>query len=216
MFDAIAKSNTDFSIGLGDYSYDKTNDEYQWCELVTSKLGANYPFQLVAGNHDVHENGNKQDIDRFASCLPNKMPAFEGVYAQQGFFDYGRMARFITIAPALTINGRGFDYKKGTKEYDWLSETIDDARADRLNWVVVSMHKNCISVGEKSCEVGTDVFDLLIEKKVDLVLQGHEHLYGRSHQLTFNEECSTISTVSFQSACIIEATNNIYEKGQGQ
>lgn len=215
VFDLIAKSNTDFGIGLGDYSYDKTKNEAEWCSLVTDRLGANYPFELVAGNHDVHENGNKQDIDRFASCLPNKMPAYEGIYAQQGFFDYGRMARFINISPGLTINGRKYDYTKDSSDYKWLSDKIDDAKVDGLKWVIVSMHKNCVTVGEKTCEIGTDLMDLLLSKKVDLILQGHEHRYSRSHQLHIGDSCSSISPGNYLKGCVTVSDSGKYKKGEG-
>ena len=45
------------------------------------------------------------------------------------------------------------------------------------------MHKNCITIGNKSCEIGEDFAKLLIDEGVDLVLQGHDHDYQRSHSL---------------------------------
>jgi hypothetical protein len=39
------------------------------------------------------------------------------------------------------------------------------------------MHKVCLSASGKSCEVGRDLINLLIEKRVDLVLQAHGLAY---------------------------------------
>ncbi len=45
------------------------------------------------------------------------------------------------------------------------------------------MHKPCLSLGEYACDIGADLTNLLLSKKVDLVLSGHEHIYQRSKQL---------------------------------
>ncbi len=46
-----------------------------------------------------------------------------------------------------------------------VASTIDNARLDsEIRWIVV-MHKDCVSVGGKSCEVGIDLWNLLMQKK---------------------------------------------------
>src|SRR5207247_10621403 len=49
---------------------------------------------------------------------------------------------------------------------------------------VVAMHKVCISVGVMTCEIGQGLLDFLIQKRVDLVIQGHDHDYQRTKQLS--------------------------------
>ena len=88
------------------------------------------------------------------------------------------------ISPGLTFtNGGLYDYSVGTTHYNWVSNTIDSARATGIKWVIVGMHKNCISMGRMTCQIGPDIFNLLVSKKVDLILQGHDHNYQRSKQL---------------------------------
>ena len=55
------------------------------------------------------------------------------------------------------------------------------------------MHKPCITVGMYACDPGSDLFNLLVSKKVDLVLSGHEHTYQRSHQLAQGAGCATLA-----------------------
>ena len=43
-----------------------------WCDFVTSRVGAGYPFELVAGNHE--SNGQNGNINDFSACLPNQLP----------------------------------------------------------------------------------------------------------------------------------------------
>ena len=45
------------------------------------------------------------------------------------------------------------------------------------------MHKPCLSMGEYACDPGADLVNLLLQKKVDVVLSGHEHIYQRTKQL---------------------------------
>ena len=75
-------------------------------------------------------------------------------------------------------------------------------------WVIVGMHKNCLTPGTKSCEIGQNFLNLLINEHVDLVLQGHDHLYARSKQLT----CATVN--SYNAACVADA-DDTYARGAG-
>jgi hypothetical protein len=204
---ALASSGATFYLALGDLSYGSTGAEQSWCDLVTSRVGSSYPFELVSGNHD--DDGSNGFIDSFAACLPDRMGA-QGRYGAEYYFDYGTLLRVIMIAPDLTIGGESYQYVRGTSHYAWLEQAIDGARTAGIRWVIVGMHKVCISVGSKSCEIGADLMDLLIAKRVDLVLQGHDHDYQRSKQLTCAFEGSVVS------ACIADdGSDDTYIKGAG-
>ena len=45
------------------------------------------------------------------------------------------------------------------------------------------MHYPCISASNSGCPIGQPLFNLLLQKKVDLILGGHHHNYQRSKQL---------------------------------
>src|SRR5207248_481810 len=69
-----------------------------------------------------------------------------------------------------------------------------------------------IAPGEKHCEISADLFNLLIQKHVDLVLQGHEHGYERSGQFALNPtSCPAIplssptGTPTYSAGCTAEA-----------
>ena len=203
---ALANSGAAFYLALGDLSYGSTRAEAAWCDLVRSSVGASYPFELVSGNHDAGSNGF---IDNFAACLRDRMGA-RGRYGAEYYFDYGTLLRVIMIAPDLQIGGESYQYVQGGSHYAWLAQRIDEARAGGIPWVIVGMHKVCISVGEKKCEIGVDLMNLLISKRVDLILQGHDHTYQRSKQLT----CAFQN--SFVSACVADAgSDDVYTKGAG-
>ena len=198
-----------FHLALGDLSYDDRTPESAWCDYIKSALGSSFPFQLVVGNH---EQDSRIDgfIRNFAACLPDRMGAV-GDYSTEYYFDISGLVRVIMIAADHKVDGVSYQYVPGNRHYQWLADTIDDARAQGIPWVVVGMHKNCITMGNKPCEVGDALMDLLIDqKKVDLILMGHEHNYQRSKQLT----CSNVD--SYSAACVADAgADGQYTKGAG-
>ncbi|MDO8509498.1 MAG: DUF4215 domain-containing protein, partial [Nanoarchaeota archaeon] len=199
---------SNFYLALGDMSYGPANTESDWCNMVKSYLGSTFPFELVSGNHEDDSRVNGY-IGNFASCLPDLLNS-NGVYSAQYYFDYQNLARVIMISPNLNIDGKAYSYNQGTSQYNWLSDSIDQARSAGIPWIVVGMHKNCITPATKSCEVGVDLMNLLITKKVDLILQGHDHIYARSKQL------SCLSLNSYNPSCITDdGSDSSYSKGKG-
>lgn len=55
--------------------------------------------------------------------------------------------------------------------------------------------------------LGPHVHEHALFKKVDLILQGHEHGYARSKQLTLNTTtCTFLATDKYNSACVTDGT----------
>ncbi len=218
--DLIAKASSQFHLALGDLSYSEISPESAWCSYIQSHVGSTFPFELVSGNHE--DGGEFQNglIDNFAQCLPDRLGAV-GTYGKEYSFDYpasSPIARFIMISPGLTFtNGGLYDYSAGTTHYNWVASAIDDARAAGIKWVIVGMHKVCISMGIQSCEIGNDLLNLLVSKKVDLILQAHDHSYQRSKQLALNSNtCTAIQAETYNSSCVAnDGSTGVYTQGSG-
>ena len=210
----LGSSGSSFFLAIGDLSYNTITPELAWCNYVKSYLGSSYPFQLLSGNH---EDGNEEQnglIDNFVQCLPNQVGGINGTYGKEYYFDYpssSPLARFIMISPGLNFTYGGFwSYAAGTSHYNWLASAIDSARAAGIRWIIVGMHEVCISAGQHPCEVGADVMNLLINRKVDLVLQGHDHTYQRSKQL------SCAQAELYISSCVVnDGSSGVYTEGAG-
>jgi PKD repeat protein len=212
----IAAQAPDLNLALGDLSYGPTGQEQAWCDLVTGRVGAGFPFELISGNHesDGSLNGN---INDFSACLPNQMPGLVGTYGRQWYVDVPRSAplvRFVMISPALTYPDGVWSYTAGSARYNWTVAAIDSARAAGIHWVVVGMHKPCLSLGEYPCEPGAALMNMLISKNVDLVLTGHEHGYQRTKQLRLKTGCSSVVPGSFNAACVQDSDDSLVQ-GQG-
>lgn len=234
------------SLGDLSYQDPSAYSEARWCQFVKDNLnlgaskaigdpfGQNYPFEIISGNHEDGVDNPTGLIDTFVSpnCLPNRLPIVQspnlganpsstGNYAKEYYFDYPAstpLARFILVDPQMTFkNGGLYDFSVNSPRYKWLSDTIDQARASGIKWVIVGNHENYISAGIKNDEIGSAYFNLLLTKKVDLILQGHDHAYQRSKQLALSTNCPTVSgTTSTNTACIVDdGADNLYTKGAG-
>lgn len=208
----------------------------------TDSFGQTYPFVLISGGHDDgYDHPLDGVIDEFVAddCLPRSQietslgvtmqlstnPSIgSGNYAKEFYFDYPKtapLARFIFTSPKQTYQyppGSGpkllYDYSAGTVHYNWLQNTIRQARAAGIKWVIVSDHENYISSGIKGDEIGSDYFNLLVREKVDLILQGHDHNYQRSKQLALSSSCASIQVTGYNSSCVVSGSNSL-TKGRG-
>jgi PKD repeat protein len=215
VLDRMAVQAPDLNLALGDLSYGTTGAEQQWCDLVTSRVGAGFPFELLSGNHE--SNGQNGNINDFSACLPNQLPGLVGTYGRQWYVDVPRqnpLVRIVMISPGLTYPDGTWSYAVGTPRYQWTAAAIDGARAAAVPWVVVGVHKPCLSLGQYGCDIGADLTNLLITKKVDLVLHGHEHGYQRTKQLGAGTGCTAVQPGSFNAACVLDSDNDLV-KGRG-
>lgn len=216
--DAMAKFKPDIYLALGDFSYAGPTSAPRFCRLVRSKVGPAAPVEIVSGNHE-EDPGEDGPLRDYVRCLPDRLNAV-GHYGRQYYFDLGRLVRFIMISPDLTIDGVHYYYgdnDAGTANarLAWLRRTIQSARAAGIEWVVVGMHKPCITVGVYYCDVFQDLFSTLIAKKVDLVLSGHDHTYQRSKQIsTSRDGCKAVIVDRFDPDCVVDDDNS-YRKGAG-
>jgi hypothetical protein len=230
MLQGVKASGSQFHLALGDLSYEASNEQ-AWAEHIKGVLGGDFPFELVSGNHDSGESCCGE-IEIYAQHLPHQIDNISpnADYGKEYYFDYPSAAnpivRVIMISPDLF----GWDYDKGSDHYEWVKSAILEAREQSvaghpIPWIVVGMHKNCITMGTKSCEVGGDIMDLMFGDGlgegggpgdgVDLVLQGHDHIYNRSGQIQVNSDtCTSIPVGSFNADCITVA-GSAFEQGMG-
>jgi hypothetical protein len=216
VLDGIKAAAPELNLALGDLSYGLGTAEETWCDFVKARVGDGFPFELISGNHESTGTQNG-DINDFAACLPNQLPGVVGTYGRQWYVDHPKQnptARFVMISPGLTFPDGAWSYAAGTPRYQWTAAAIDGARAAGIPWVVVGVHKPCISIGQYGCDNQKDINDLLVSKKVDLVLNGHEHHYQRSKQLAFNTSCPGLVLDAYEPACVADADDALV-KGAG-
>jgi hypothetical protein len=207
----IAHSGASFHLGLGDFNYNLAGPSADsWSSYVKSSLPPNFPFEIVPGNEDVAY------VSNYIADLPDHIGNISGIYGQEYSFDFpagAPLARFIMITPGAVLSG--YSYSMGSPHYNWVAQQIDGARNAGIPWVIVGMHEFCIAMGTIPCSIGTDLENLLISKKVDLVLQGHSHDYQAGKQLALDgTSCPSVQPNAYNPACVVNASANM-TKGAG-
>lgn len=234
----ITSANLKFYLAVGDLCYVCSTananaawpgvpaDVNNWCGYVKSYVGSTFPYEIVSGNHEEDIDGQGY-ITQFASCLPHHPEALGaaiGTYGQQYYFDYPPttpLARFIMISPNLVLGGGpnagGHNYQYlapgGIPDVDlqWVIDAIDTAKIAGIPWVIVGGHKPCMTVNEDACDMSIDLMNTLILHGVDVVLQGHAHLFARSKQLM----CYTSGSTDPTPCLAAGQTSSAYTKGNG-
>jgi hypothetical protein len=197
----IAHSGASFNLGLGDFNYNSAVTASQWSTYAKGLLPTNFPFEVIPGDQDGGQ------LATYATNLPNHITGMQGAYGEQYYFDYptsAPLARFIVFSPYILSQ---FNYMQGGAGYNWVSSTIDAARAANIPWVIVGMYENCFSLNSLHCS-NDDILNLLISKKVDLIIYAHKHDYEASKQLAFNSNCTSMST-TYNASCVVNTTNNM-------
>lgn len=215
VLDTIAGLRPQFNLALGDFSYEP-GIEQEFCDMVTGRLGEDFPYQLITGNHE--SDGHDGDIGKFVECLPNRLPGLRGEYGTQWYVDVPEanpLVRLIMVSPGIDFrHGRRLDFSVQGEDWNWTADAIDGAAAAGIPWTVVGMHALCLSMGEYGCTVGEEFATMLLEKKVDLVLNAHDHVYQRSHQLGIGESCPVLVSNKVAAGCIVDADADMV-KGAG-
>jgi hypothetical protein len=215
VLDTIAELRPQFNLALGDFTY-RAGVEQQFCDMVKGKLGQDFPYEILAGNHD--SDGKDGQLAKFVECLPNKLPGLKGEYGTQWYVDVPEKAplvRFVMVSPGIDFqNEQHLDYSLQSERWDWTTQALDGAAAAKIPWTIVSMHAPCLSVGQYDCKVGKDFANMLLAKKVDLVLTGHDHVYQRTHQLGTGPACSELVPDAFSPGCITDSDTTMV-KGAG-
>jgi hypothetical protein len=218
--DRLDRSDARFFLALGDLDYDNTPTDAAWCRYVDRHLpskGDRFGFEVLVGNHE-QDGGPDGRIDNFARCLPDRMGSV-GRYGAQYAFTFPRKnpyAAFVLVSPNLTVAGHTYRYQRGTADRRWLVRQIDAARARGIRWVVVAMHYPCLTTGTHGCDSGSGIVNLLVRKRVDLLLTGHNHVYERSKQLRLRPGCARLSPRRYDADCVVDAgADGRYTKGRG-
>src|SRR5438128_5384554 len=214
---SMGSSGANFVLGVGDFLYTQptsTVNEQTWCSTFK---GYDPNLELIVGNHETWETNTTDgggSINKFVEDCPFTLTQSTGSYGFRYYFDYpstGPLARFIMVDPAIwngTTSSSFLSYASGTPNYNWVSNSIDNARSSGIPWVIVVMHKICIGTGSQGCEVPMSFLTMLMDKRVDLIIQGHDHTYQRSKQLT----CATDGT--YISSCVTNPGSSLI-KGAG-
>lgn len=169
---------TDFILHTGDMVDNPKNvNQYQWLLNSASDEIMNTYLMPVTGNHeDFAENAI---TDKFTISGYPEQDTATGVYYS---FDYNN-AHFM-ILNTNALDGDALS----SEQIEWLRA---DASASNAEWKIVALHKAVYSNGSHYddadvCAIREQLSTLMPELDIDLVFQGHDHVYMRTYTLDNN------------------------------
>lgn len=177
---ANGRYKTDFTVFNGDAVADGSSGSQwdSWFNAGSAYLENNLVLHAL-GNHDA--KGTSTFLNNFES---------PGVNGQSLYYA-------VTYANAIFITLNSED-ANNTAQYNWLKTTLADANADpRIQWKIISFHRPFYTVGNHAGEMNNQfstwwkTFD---DNGVDLIINGHDHMYERSKPI--NRNMSTSSPVT--------------------
>lgn len=184
---------SEFTVNLGDFVNDDTNDEWDWYFKNFAFSNMNTTFAPTAGNHDGNIT-NKLNINVFNSMFNLSNPDTDsktnwvnGVYYS---YDYGN-AHFAV----LNTNDM---YPMTQSQRNWL---INDMKSSDADWKIVMMHRAAYAEGKNINKPDTIIMrDVLLplfdELDIDLVYAGHDHTYYRSMQVKGDKAVENVTYVT--------------------
>ncbi|WP_159467247.1 metallophosphoesterase family protein [Dyadobacter sp. 3J3] len=166
----------DFMIHAGDL-INSSNVDYQWGEWFEAGGWVNgmVPSLSTPGNHEYYMDKNKKPHVsmhwRPQFALPENGP--EGLTETAYYFDYQGI-RFISLNSQEAI----LDSTVLDRQAAWFEKV---ATGHAMRWTIVMHHHPIYSTknGRDNDEWRAKMEPLYKKHKVDLVLQGHDHTYGR-------------------------------------
>ena len=134
---------------LGDLSYGVTGQEQSWCDFVTST--GRWRLPLRAARRQPREQRHERQHQRLlrVPAQPAARPRRHLRTAVLRRRAAGRPARALRDDLAGNhLPRRSWSYAAGTPRYDWTARRHRPGpRQQDIPWVVVGMHKPCLSIG---------------------------------------------------------------------
>ena len=171
--------DADFVINTGDL-VDHGDNQKQWAWMFDTASASlmNTYMMPAAGNHEDH---GTNALDNYF-VLPNvpQQDKASGVYYS---FDYNN-----THFAVLNTNDLNSDEALSDEQIKWLTEDMTKSDAQ---WKFVTLHKAVYSQGshykdDDVCAIREQLQALMPQLGIDMVFQGHDHVYMRTGSLVNN------------------------------
>ena len=181
---AFNNHDIDFLLATGDM-VDNGNDFVEWKRMFNSATDSLMSTVLMTatGNHE--ERGENANMQNFVYSNLPEQDTTTGVYYS---FDYN--TAHIAV---LNTNDLGDDNALSAAQIEWLK--ADMAGSDKP-WKFIALHKAIYSNGshfddDDIVAIRAQLLPLMNELDIDLVFQGHDHVYMRTDVMKDNAVVTT-------------------------
>ena len=194
-----------FIVHAGDLLEEGYDDRLwgEWCDAM-GFISAVMPSFATPGNHDLHRVRGSSDSREVLSVSPmwrhhfglplNGPKGLDELKEQSYYIDY-QGVRFISLDvnvyanEAFAVSARA---RVGNMQLAWLEELLE---TNPNRWTIVVQHQpiHPIAKGRDYVKMREALMPLYDKYHVDLVLQGHDHTYARTHKLAGGKVVSPVA-----------------------
>ena len=183
------------------------NQEALWTQMLSHvrKYVSSIPIMLVSGNHSYWSDYTDRTDDIEYNHTTVKLPKQNTENGQYYSFDYGDI-HFVVLSS-------GDSSKKGVgkEQLAWLE---NDLASTEKSWIIVSIHNPLYSPGKYGSSEDRNGVALALRESlapvlnqydVDLVLQGHDHVFALTYPMDANSAPLQTKTVTENGCTYFEA-----------
>ena len=183
-----------FLVHAGDLLAEGYDDRLwgEWTDAL-SFISATIPSIPVPGNHDLHRPPGKPDSKAVFSvsplwrshfAQPANGPDIAEMRGQSYYLDY-QGVRMVALDVNVWANEEfeaGAKKRVQKKQLAWLNQVLSN---NPNRWTIVVQHQGIYAIahGREYAEMRAVLAPLYEKYHVDVVLQGHDHSYARSHKV---------------------------------
>ena len=165
-------------------------DATEWKLMLgnVSPYVAESPLIPVSGNHDYWSDYLYGKTGVTYSHFFMDLPEQDTTYGMFYSFDYGN-AHFVVLNTGDSeVTPGGLT----DEQLNWLKQDLENSEQ---TWKIIAMHNPLYSPGKYGSAEGSNdealllqeqLNELFVDRKVDLVLTGHDHLYSRTYPVSAN------------------------------
>ena len=169
-------SDIDFLMNLGDNVHENNNRNYN-AYYTAQDILASYPIAVVLGNHELNlcTNGDRINFSDHPALALQNPPAANG--RQDHWFRYGDVL-FITFNSGPQQTSMMAD----------LEQLIIDAKAAHpdTRWTILQTHQGFYANNGGGKVWRKDFTSIISKYDIDLVFNGHHHMYTRTESLVYD------------------------------
>ena len=172
----LEQNESDLIIFPGDLSYTTIND---W-KNMTKSLDMEKTY-IAIGNHEYDYGGKylEEWAEHYGPCLKCWLDYYE-LENEYYSFDHKNI-HFISLSTETPFLANSQQYKFLKNDLEKTSERGD------IDWIIVFFHKPIYSDARQPFVIFRNIMQPIFDQyNVDLVLQGHSHVYERTLPLKFN------------------------------